>query len=139
MVKVLSEVCSLSGLYFLTSYLFELPDELKSFFSKYGKVVEHQIIHDHETNRSRGFGFVIFESEEVVDELLSKGNMVDIAGTQVSLFKWRPKKPACTQSSPQCGVCIIIAFSNFIYTIRRKKEKYFIFNFFIFHQRDRLW
>lgn len=61
---------------------------MKSFFSKYGKVVEHQIIRDHETNRSRGFGFVIFDSEEVVDELLSKGNMIDMAGTQVSLFRW---------------------------------------------------
>jgi heterogeneous nuclear ribonucleoprotein A1/A3 len=51
-------------------------------------VVEHQVIRDHETNRSRGFGFVIFDSEEVVDELLSKGNMIDMADTQVSLYKW---------------------------------------------------
>lgn len=50
--------------------------------------MEHQIIRDHETNRSRGFGFVIFDSEEVVDELLSKGNMIDMADTQVSLYKW---------------------------------------------------
>lgn len=63
--------------------LLNCSDELKGFFSKYGKVVEHQIIRDHETNRSRGFGFVIFDSEEVVDELLSKGNMIDMAGTQV--------------------------------------------------------
>lgn len=59
-------------------------DELKDFFAKYGTIVEHQIIRDHETNRSRGFGFVIFDSEEVVDELLSKGNMVDMADTKVS-------------------------------------------------------
>ncbi|KAH9652411.1 RNA-binding (RRM/RBD/RNP motifs) family protein [Citrus sinensis] len=65
-------------------------DELKNFFSKYGKVLEHQIIRDHETNRSRGFGFVIFDSEEVVDEMLSKGNMIDMAGTQVSLIGWSP-------------------------------------------------
>ncbi|EFH59069.1 RNA recognition motif-containing protein [Arabidopsis lyrata subsp. lyrata] len=63
-------------------------DELKDFFSKYGNVVEHQVIRDHETNRSRGFGFVIFDSEEVVDELLSKGNMIDMADTQVSFYKW---------------------------------------------------
>lgn len=53
--------------------------------------MEHQIIRDHETNRSRGFGFIIFDSEEVVDEILSKGNMIDMAGTQVSLFEWRPR------------------------------------------------
>lgn len=53
--------------------------------------MEHQIIRDHETNRSRGFGFIIFDSEEVVDEMLSKGNMIDMSGTQVSLLKWRPR------------------------------------------------
>lgn len=68
--------------------MFFISDELKNFFSKYGKVMEHQIIRDHETNRSRGFGFVIFDNEEVVDEMLSKGNMIDMAGTQVSLFEW---------------------------------------------------
>lgn len=70
--------------------IFYHTDELKNFFSKYGKVLEHQIIRDHETNRSRGFGFVIFDSEEVVDEMLSKGNMIDMAGTQVSLIGWSP-------------------------------------------------
>ncbi|CAN1146857.1 Heterogeneous nuclear ribonucleoprotein 1 [Linum perenne] len=60
-------------------------DDLQEFFSKYGRVVEHQIIRDHETNRSRGFGFIIFDSEEIVDELLSNGNMIDMADTQVSL------------------------------------------------------
>ena len=52
---------------------------------------EHQIIHDHETNRSRGFGFIIFESEEVVDEILSEGNMIDMAGSQVSILQWSPR------------------------------------------------
>lgn len=66
-------------------------DEFKDFFSKYGKVEEHQIIRDHETNRSRGFGFIIFESEEVVDEILSEGNMIDMAGTQVSILQWSPR------------------------------------------------
>lgn len=50
--------------------------------------MEHQIIRDHETNRSRGFGFIVFEEEEVVDEILSKGNMIDMSGTQVSIYKW---------------------------------------------------
>ena len=62
-------------------------DEFRSFFSKYGDVMEHQIICDHATNRSRGFHFIIFDSEEVVDDVLSKGNMIDMAGTQVSLVK----------------------------------------------------
>lgn len=78
-------------------------DELKSFFSKYGKVVEHQIIRDHETNRSRGFGFVIFDSEEVVDEMLTKGNMIDMAGTQVEIKKAEPKKASNPPPAPAYG------------------------------------
>lgn len=77
---------------------FYCSDEFKSFFSKYGKVVEHQIIRDHETNRSRGFGFIIFDSDEVVDEMLSNGNMIDMAGTQVSLFRWTYRNQHVNQS-----------------------------------------
>jgi hypothetical protein len=48
--------------------------------------VEHEIIRDHSTNRSRGFGFVVFDAEKTVDELLAKkGNMIDLNGSQVRL------------------------------------------------------
>lgn len=78
-------------------------EEFKDFFSKYGKVVEHQIIRDHETNRSRGFGFIIFETEEIVDELLSNGNMIDMAGTQVEIKKAEPKKASNPSPAPSYG------------------------------------
>ena len=58
-------------------------DEFRDFFSKFGDVTEHQIMRDHSSNRSRGFGFVTFDSEESVDDLLSKGNRIEFAGTQV--------------------------------------------------------
>ncbi|XP_052165601.1 uncharacterized protein LOC127782450 [Oryza glaberrima] len=70
-------------------------DEFKEFFSKFGKVVEHEIIRDHSTNRSRGFGFVVFDAEKTVDELLAKkGNMIDLNGSQVEIKKAEPKKPS---------------------------------------------
>lgn len=40
---------------------------------------------DRETKRSRGFGFIVFTSEETVDDLLANGNMIDLAGSKVSL------------------------------------------------------
>ncbi|GAB2258493.1 hypothetical protein Droror1_Dr00014653 [Drosera rotundifolia] len=75
-------------------------DEFRNFFSTFGEVVEHQIIRDHDTNRSRGFGFIIFDSEEVVDGILSNGNRLDFAGTQVEIKKAEPKKPSNPPPGP---------------------------------------
>ncbi|XP_057430226.1 heterogeneous nuclear ribonucleoprotein 1 [Lotus japonicus] len=75
-------------------------DELKGFFSKYGKVVEHEIIRDHTTKRSRGFGFIVFDNEKVVDTILTDGNMIDMAGTQVEIKKAEPKKSSNSGSLP---------------------------------------
>ena len=51
---------------------------------QYGEVQEHQIMRDHSTSRSRGFGFITFETEQAVDELLANGNRLEFAGSQVS-------------------------------------------------------
>lgn len=74
-------------------------DDFKDFFEKYGAVVEHQIMRDHQTRRSRGFGFVVFESEEVVDDLLANGNMIDLAGSKVSLVHFITQMPPIVSPS----------------------------------------
>ncbi|GKV36483.1 hypothetical protein SLEP1_g44610 [Rubroshorea leprosula] len=79
-------------------------DEFRDFFSKFGVVTDHQIIRDHETNRSRGFGFIVFDREEVVDDLLSSnGNMINMAGSQVEIKKAEPKKNSNTPHGPSYG------------------------------------
>ncbi|KAK9035153.1 hypothetical protein V6N11_077202 [Hibiscus sabdariffa] len=78
-------------------------DEFKNFFSKYGKVVEHEIICDHATKRSRGFGFIVFDSEKVVDSMLANGNMIDMEGTQVEIKKAEPKKASNPAPGPAYG------------------------------------
>lgn len=50
--------------------------------------MEHELIRDHATKRSRGFGFIVFDNEKVVDNLLANGNMIDMGGTQVSYVQW---------------------------------------------------
>ncbi|KAK8970273.1 Heterogeneous nuclear ribonucleoprotein 1 [Platanthera guangdongensis] len=67
-------------------------DEFKEHFSSYGVVVEHQIMVDHSTGRSRGFGFISFESEEPVEKIISEGRMHDLAGKLVEIKKAEPKK-----------------------------------------------
>ncbi|KAB5574027.1 hypothetical protein DKX38_001221 [Salix brachista] len=42
-------------------------DDLKVYFSVYGNIVDYQIMLDHKTGRSRGFGFVTSDSEDVVE------------------------------------------------------------------------
>ncbi|GAB2215105.1 hypothetical protein Drorol1_Dr00019480 [Drosera rotundifolia] len=78
-------------------------EEFKAFFSKYGKVVEHEIIHDRATNRSRGFGFVMFESEKVVDDVLAGGNMIEMNGSRVEVKKAEPKKASNSAHGPSFG------------------------------------
>lgn len=38
------------------------PEDLQAFFADYEGIVDIQLIKDHTTGRSRGFGFVEFES-----------------------------------------------------------------------------
>lgn len=74
-------------------------DDLRDHFSSYGKVAEHQIMVDHSTGRSRGFGFVTFESEDSVERVISEGRMRDLGGKQVEIKKAEPKKHGGDHSS----------------------------------------
>lgn len=68
-------------------------DEFKNYFDKFGKVVEHQIMRDRSTGQSRGFGFITFDSEQAVEEIISKGEMIEVGGKLVEIKKAEPKKP----------------------------------------------
>lgn len=65
--------------------------DLHAFFSEYGKVTETLIMYDQEQRRSRGFGFVTFDSEEPVNQLTSQ-RYVDISGKQVECKRAEPKE-----------------------------------------------
>ncbi|KAE7999092.1 hypothetical protein FH972_003572 [Carpinus fangiana] len=67
-------------------------DELKEYFSSYGSIIEHQIMLDHKTGRSRGFGFVTFESEDTVEKIFLEGKMHELGGKQVEIKKAEPKR-----------------------------------------------
>ncbi|KAK9925271.1 hypothetical protein M0R45_033600 [Rubus argutus] len=68
-------------------------DEFGTFFSHFGEIKEHRIIRDHSTGGSRGFGFITFQTEQAVDDILGMGNKLDFAGVQVDIKKAVPKKP----------------------------------------------
>ncbi|KFK43948.1 hypothetical protein AALP_AA1G195500 [Arabis alpina] len=67
-------------------------DELKKYFCVYGEILEHQIVYDHLTGRSRGFGFVTFQTEDSVDRLFSDEKVHEIGDKQVEIKRAEPKR-----------------------------------------------
>lgn len=42
-------------------------DDFRSYFEKYGRVLSAEVMFNRETHKSRGFGFIVFETEHSVD------------------------------------------------------------------------
>lgn len=61
------------------------------FFSQYGKIAESQIMQDHYTGRSRGFGFVTFHDPESVDRVFTNGSLQELNGKVVELKRAIPR------------------------------------------------
>ncbi|ESO11337.1 hypothetical protein HELRODRAFT_91486 [Helobdella robusta] len=51
-------------------------NDLRDYFSKFGKVVDSTLKTDPATGRSRGFGFVLFENVEAVDKVCDEKSHV---------------------------------------------------------------
>jgi RNA recognition motif-containing protein len=45
-------------------------DDLKSYFSQYGSILEVVIIKEKDTSKSRGFGFVTFDDYDPIDKII---------------------------------------------------------------------
>lgn len=60
------------------------------YFENYGHVTDVVIMYDQNTQRPRGFGFISFESEDSVDEVLQK-NFHELNGKMVEVKRALPK------------------------------------------------
>ncbi|GJQ08627.1 hypothetical protein GpartN1_g418.t1 [Galdieria partita] len=65
-------------------------EEFMEYFEKYGHVAEAHIMYDHQTGISRGFGFVTFASEDVVERVFEQSQH-EIKGKIVEVKKAEPK------------------------------------------------
>ncbi|XP_052098319.1 DAZ-associated protein 1-like isoform X2 [Mytilus californianus] len=63
---------------------------LTNYFSKYGKVLDVNVVVDQETKKSKGFGFLTFESEDSVDAVCSEHYVV-ISNKKVECKRAEPR------------------------------------------------
>ena len=67
-------------------------DALKEFFGEAGKVIFANVILDRDTGRSRGFGFVEFETEDEAKEAVSKFNGVALNKRNIVVSIAKPER-----------------------------------------------
>lgn len=69
-------------------------ESLQEMFSKFGNVVSAVIIYDRvNRNRSKGFGFVEFDTDEAAAAALEQMNGADLEGRKVSVSEAREMTP----------------------------------------------
>lgn len=67
-------------------------EQLKEFFSKIGTVVSADVIMDRHSGRSKGFGFVEFETEEEAQKAVKELNGQEMEGRPLTVNIARPKE-----------------------------------------------
>ena len=67
-------------------------DELKELFAAHGAVSSASVVRDRETGRSKGFGFVEFESDDEGKAAQTALNGTDFGGRTISVDMARPKE-----------------------------------------------
>lgn len=75
------------GLPFSTS-----DKELEELFANHGKVTSAVVISDRETGRSKGFGFVEFESDDEAKSAIQALDGSELGGRKIVVNEARPRE-----------------------------------------------
>jgi RNA recognition motif-containing protein len=68
-------------------------DDLAQFFAAAGQVVSAKVIIDHDTNRSKGFGFVEMSTDEEAQTAIQTLDGKELAGRAVNVSEAKPRAP----------------------------------------------
>lgn len=77
-------------------------DDFKFYFEKFGRITDVVVMHDNVTHRPRGFGFITFDSEDSVEEVMQK-NFHELCGKLVEVKRAVPKEVTGTTSGNTGG------------------------------------
>ena len=67
-------------------------DDFRKYFEQFGEISESQILQDHYTGRSRGFGFITFTTEEAAEKVFAKGRFHELKGKLVEVKSATPRQ-----------------------------------------------
>lgn len=68
-------------------------DDLREIFSEFGKVVDAIVLTDRESGRSRGFGFVTFESREMGERAMEEMDGQEVDGRPLRVNEAQERAP----------------------------------------------
>nr|XP_043616543.1 RNA-binding protein 1-like [Erigeron canadensis] len=66
-------------------------DDFKIYFEKFGRITDVVVMHDNVTHRPRGFGFITFDTEDSVEEVMQR-NFHELCGKLVEVKRAVPKE-----------------------------------------------
>jgi len=67
-------------------------DQLNEIFSKFGTIVEAVVITERHSGRSKGFGFVEYETEEAAQKAIDELNEKEVDGRKIFVNVAKPKE-----------------------------------------------
>ncbi|KAJ8537823.1 hypothetical protein K7X08_014363 [Anisodus acutangulus] len=65
-------------------------EDFKIYFERFGRITDVVVMHDNVTHRPRGFGFITFDLEDAVEEVMQK-NFHELSGKLVEVKRAIPK------------------------------------------------
>jgi|TARA_B100000530_G_scaffold275211_1_gene188117 cold-inducible RNA-binding protein len=67
-------------------------DDLREFFAEAGEITDAVVLHDRDTGRSRGFGFVTYATDEEAKAAVEKYNEADFMGRKLTVNEARQRE-----------------------------------------------
>ncbi|KAG0672218.1 hypothetical protein C6P45_003693 [Maudiozyma exigua] len=66
------------------------PKEFEQFFSQWGTIIDAQLMLDKDTGRSRGYGFITYDTPEAVDRVC-QNKYIDFKGKKIEIKRAAPR------------------------------------------------